>query len=93
MKDWLYREKKIKFTKHKYYNLQFGKYTDIYEKTNIFESSFKITKKCDHAGLKISIQIFNIYLFFDIYDNRHRCYVCDDWMTEKCYEEKHDKEI
>jgi hypothetical protein len=85
MKDIVYSENKIIFTKHKYYNLQIGVLTEKKEKTNIFNFSIKVTKKVDHAGFSFDFEIFNFYIIFYTYDNRHWCYRCNNWESKNCH--------
>ena len=80
MKDLIYFDKKI--IKHKYFDFQIGYFTKKYEKTNIFNINIKFSKKTDHAGFEFDLEIWNLYLYFRIYDNRHWCYYCNNWETQ-----------
>lgn len=87
MKDWIYIEKKIIFSKHNYFCLQFGvEEEDLHE---YFSLNINSTRKTDHAGFNFSFTILWFYFYFYIYDHRHWCYKCKDFSSEKCYSENH----
>jgi len=88
MNDWIYFEKRIIGTKHKYINLQIG--WDK-ESTTIFGFNFRLSRKEDHAGLNTWFNLFRFYIFFYITDNRHWCYYCNKFKDEICYTEKHEE--
>ena len=90
MNDFVAFEKKIIGTKHKYINFQIGMLKGKAEECNIFQSNFNWNRRVDHAGLNIDLNIWNFYFLFQIYDNRHWCYDCDAFASQKCYDEKHD---
>jgi hypothetical protein len=91
MNDWIAVEKKIINTEHKYFNLQFGLFEGKYEETDIFRFDSNWSRRVDHAGFNLNISIWNFYFMFNIYDNRHWCYKCDTYKTERCYDEKHEE--
>lgn len=90
MNDLIAIEKKIINTKHKYFNLQIGIFKGSMEECNIFKFNIDWNRRIDHAGLNIDFNIWNFYFIFQIYDNRHWCYTCNNYATQKCYDEGHD---
>lgn len=85
MNDWIYFEKKIIFTKHKYVNLQIG-----WDKnsTNFYNFDIGHSHKTDHSGFHLNFGLLNFYFIFYTYDNRHWCEKCQKYMTDKCYGEE-----
>lgn len=79
MNNWIYSEKKIFKTKHKYYNLQVGLYTEKEEQTYVFDSSVGLSRRCDHAGFRFEVSIWNFYFIFYTYDHRHWDYEKGTW--------------
>jgi len=80
MNDWIYKEDKIPYCKHKYFNLQIGWYLseDFYD---YFDFTCKWTRRQDHAGFNFEIGLLKFYFIFYTYDHRH-------WdMYKKCYTE------
>lgn len=45
--------------------------------------SFAITRKCDHAGVRLLIEAPFMLLSLDLYDNRHWDYENKCWHTEE----------
>jgi hypothetical protein len=68
MSDWIEFDNKIIGCKHKCFSLQSG-YADDKVVSLKFEISF--SRKMDHAGFDLRIELFKIYLYFSIYDDRH----------------------
>jgi len=89
MTDIIAIEKKIINTEHKYVNLQIGITKGKFEECSIFKFNVSWNRRVDHAGFNFDFGIWNFYIFFQIYDNRHWCYVCNKWMTQECYNEGH----
>lgn len=79
MKNWIYSEKKIIKSKHKYYCLQVGIYDKKDEQTHIFNSTIRLSRRLDHAGLTLDLEILNFYFLFSIYDHRHWDEERDTW--------------
>ncbi len=44
-----------------------------------FNISLKWTRKCDHAGLNLTIEILSFYFCVQIYDTRHWDYANGVW--------------
>ena len=89
MKDWWCLAKHIK--NNKYFEWQVGHYTKSEEKSNIFNFSIDWNRRCDHAGLYLTFEVWNFYSFFNIYDNRHWCYHCNKYQTQTCIDECHEE--
>ena len=62
-------------TKNKSWELQHT----FYDGT-IFDSTFKLTTKEDHAGLELVFGILTYGIHFRIYDNRHWNYENNKWQ-------------
>ena len=60
--------KAFKITKHKAFELQTGRWKDYW---SYFDFQFKWNRKCDHAGIFFSIEIFGVHLYLNFYDIRH----------------------
>lgn len=88
MNDWIYLEKRIIPTNHKYYNLQIGNY--IKEFFSYFTFRLEWTRKQDHAGLNFEFSIWKFYIIFYTYDNRHWCNQCNNYMSDICHQENHE---
>lgn len=43
----------------------------IHKEWSWFEFIFKLTRKCDHAGLDFRVEILGFWLSLNIYDGRH----------------------
>lgn len=41
--------------------------------------SSNLTRKCDHAGFGLQLEILGVYLYFSIYDGRHWDYKNERW--------------
>ena len=54
MNDFIYKEGKIKGTKHKYFDLQIGLF-DNDEITDYFDFKLQWSKRIDHAGFNFHI--------------------------------------
>ncbi len=59
----------FKIAKNKAFEIQFGKWP--WEDSGYFDFSFRWNKKCDHAGISLSFEIFGLHLYFQLYDTRH----------------------
>lgn len=57
----------IALTKNKTFEISFVVDAVI----DIFDFSFKWTRKCDHAGLTLDVYILGIWFMIGIQDNRH----------------------
>lgn len=91
MKNFICTTKKIINTEHKYVELQTGLFEGKYEETDVFKFNIHWSRRVDHAGISIDLYIWNFYFMFQIYDNRHWCYNCDDYFKQSCYDEKHEE--
>ena len=58
---------------NKFWELQFEKWPNW---KHYFDVVFNLTRQCDHAGLRINVEICGYYAEFQIYDCRH-------WDSEK----------
>jgi hypothetical protein len=86
MNDWIYIEKKIPLTKHKWFDIQIG-----WEKIiSIFSLDLGWSIRQDHAGFKLNFNILWFYFIFYTYDSRHWCSKCNAWETSECREKNHD---
>lgn len=70
-------ERKISFTKNKYFCFQLSFWKN--DKENIFHFIIRLNKRSDHAGLNLSLSIWKFMIDFQIYDNRHWDYDKDAW--------------
>ena len=61
---------------NKYWEIQTEYWKDW---TSYFEFHINWTRKMDHAGFRLRIELFRLYLGIDIYDNRHWNDETDDW--------------
>ncbi len=53
---------------HKFWEIQLASFDDF---TNYFNFSLRWNRKCDHAGVNLTIEILSLYFCFQIYDSRH----------------------
>jgi hypothetical protein len=75
-------------TKNKTFEIQ----SDIFDdKDTWFEFQIKWTRKGDHAGFNLTIEILKWYFCINIHDNRHWNYKEDRWMTKEDYLLKEEK--
>ena len=63
----------FKISKYKSFEIQLDRFTDG---KNWFNFHFKWTKKEDHAGLSLFLELFTVFLDITIHDTRH-------WDLEK----------
>ena len=66
----------VRLWSFKYVEVQ--SYIDTY---TLFEFGFKWDRKCDHAGLHITVCIFTVSASVNIYDSRHWDYEKDTWQN------------
>lgn len=60
------------FTIHLFKNKYLDFQLSVMEgKTNIFNIHSRWNRMCDHAGIKLTLEIFKLFLNVEIYDNRH----------------------
>ncbi len=67
--------KTFKITKNKFFELE----AQQFEEHAYFSFRFLWTRKCDHAGLELSLEIWSLYFSLLIYDCRHWDYDKDKW--------------
>jgi|GEM_PF-5670212 len=65
--------------KNKYWELEIS---NIYE-WSYFNFQIKWTRKCDHAGFSILIEIYKFFFDFKIYDIRHWNYEKDRYEGDE----------
>lgn len=53
---------------NKFWEFQTGVWKDW---TNYFDLDISWTRKCDHAGFRLYIELCGLFLNITIYDNRH----------------------
>ena len=61
----VYFEERI--SKNKAISLQIGKW----ELCDWFDFSIKWSRREDHAGFRVHLELLSCYFYFDIYDTRH----------------------
>jgi hypothetical protein len=93
MKDLIYSEEKIPGTKNKYYNLQIGYYNEGRNGFTFFDFKTELNSRQDHCGFWFELCLFNVYIIFYIYDNRHWNYEEKRWMTDEDYEKERKEDI
>ena len=64
----------LQLSEHK--NLEVELFWVSGEYWNVFDVGTKWTRKCDHAGLHVQLELFRLFFVFSIYDSRH-------WDDEK----------
>lgn len=69
----------LRLSTNKSFELQLAFIEDGWPWLNV---NFAITRKCNHAGIRLLIEVPFIFLNFDIYDNRHWDYKTKNWCTE-----------
>lgn len=50
-----------------------------YQGNGLFEFSFSLTFRQDHAGIQLSVGLFGLAVSAHVYDNRHWNTELDDW--------------
>ena len=63
---------------HKHWEIQVEYWDDW---VNYFTFSLNINRKCDHAGFRLTIEIFGRFLEVSIYDSRHWDYENSRWCN------------
>lgn len=66
-------------SENKDFCLQCGNWEDW----NWFDFNLRWSRKCDHAGFEINLELFGFYFIFNIYDKRHWNYGEDRWYDEE----------
>jgi hypothetical protein len=66
----------FKISKNKSSEIQMGKWKDW---TNYVHLNIILSRRTDHAGFEIMIEICGFYLIFNVYDNRHWDYKNNCW--------------
>ena len=71
----LFHPKYFPLLKNKYFEFQ----ADKFEEFDYFKFSLSWTRRTDHAGPKLLIEILGLFLSLNIYDNRHWNYDKNCW--------------
>lgn len=59
----------IKLSKHKFIEIESGKWD--WDNSSYWEFITQFSRARDHAGITVSLELFGIYLIFNLYDHRH----------------------
>lgn len=68
--------KVFKITTYKTFEIQTGRWK---EHCPYFDFQFRWSRKCDHAGLRLGMELFGLHLYLELYDTRHWNYDNNKW--------------
>jgi hypothetical protein len=69
-------------SKNKVFEIQF----EHWPEWAYIDVGIRWTRKCNHAGLTLSIELFGYYMHLTVYDNRHWNYEEKKWFKSHGYD-------